>query len=81
MWHHTFLSTICTPLEINAPYPTQAEAYPSLIPLLARDNTSDTTSRINDIIMGGYANVGTTNLNSQPIKPSKRAVILGYCYA
>ena len=61
MWHHTFLSTICTPLEINASSPTQAQ-HPSLIPLLARDNTSDTICRINDMIVGGDANAGTTNL-------------------
>ena len=30
------------------------------MPLFARDNTSDTTFRINDMIMGGDANVGTT---------------------
>lgn len=29
------------------------------------------------MIVGGGANVGTTNLIIQPIKPSKRVVILG----
>jgi len=33
------------------------------------------------MIVGGYANVGMTNLIIQPIKPTKRVVILGYCYA
>jgi hypothetical protein len=28
--------------------------------LLARDNTSDPTTRINDMIVGRYASVGTT---------------------
>ena len=53
----------------------------SRIPLLTRDNTSDTTTGINDMIVGGYASVGTTNLIIQPIKPSERVVILGDCYA
>ena len=36
-----------------------------IIPLHTRDNTSDTAFRVNDMIVGGYANVGTTNLYSQ----------------
>ena len=33
------------------------------------------------MIVGGRANVGAANLIIQPIKPRKRVVILGYCYA
>ena len=54
MWHHTFLSTICNPLEINAPCPTHAQRPPSLIPLHTRDHTPDATSRINNITFSAW---------------------------